>query len=52
MEQCDWPMYQRQVEHLAECVREGRQPRPGGAEGLLIQNRLCNFTSHKGSGVH
>ena len=35
MEQCDWPMYQRQVEHFAACIREGRTPVPGGAEGLV-----------------
>jgi len=33
-EQCDWPMYQRQVEYLARCIREGLTPVPGGAEGL------------------
>ena len=36
IEQCDWPMYARQVEHFADCIREGRQPKPGGAEGLLM----------------
>ncbi len=36
MEQCDWPMYQRQIEHFAACIRERREPKPGGAEGLVM----------------
>ncbi len=36
IEQCDWPMYQRQIEHFAECIRTGAQPKPGGAEGLIV----------------
>ncbi len=35
-EQCDWPMYQRQIEHFVACIREGREPCPGGAEGLAM----------------
>jgi predicted dehydrogenase len=36
VEQCDWPMYQRQIEHFAHCIRSGEQPKPGGAEGLVL----------------
>ena len=36
VEQCDWPMYQRQIEHFASCIRNGTQPKPGGAEGLVL----------------
>jgi predicted dehydrogenase len=36
MEQCDWPMYQKQIAHFAECIREGKEPNPGGEEGLLM----------------
>lgn len=36
MEQCDWPMYQHQIEHLADCIRTGRAPKPGGDDGLVL----------------
>jgi predicted dehydrogenase len=36
VEQCDWPMYQRQIEHFVSCIRKGDQPKPGGAEGLIL----------------
>ena len=35
-EQCDWPMYQKQIAHLADCIRTGRKPSPGGEDGLLM----------------
>jgi predicted dehydrogenase len=31
----DYPMFQKQVEHFADCVRTGRSPHPGGREGLI-----------------
>ncbi len=33
-EQCGPLMYQRQIEYLADCIRSGKEPRPGGVEGL------------------
>ena len=35
-EQCDWPMYRGQIEHFVTCIREGLEPKPGGADGLLM----------------
>ena len=34
-QQVDYPMFQKQVEHFADCVRTGRSPYPGGREGLI-----------------
>ncbi|MFQ5794259.1 MAG: Gfo/Idh/MocA family protein [Candidatus Bipolaricaulia bacterium] len=36
IEHCGWPMYERQIEYFASCVREGKAPFPGGAEGVLM----------------
>jgi predicted dehydrogenase len=34
-QQVDYPMYQKQLEHFVDCIRTGRQPMPGGREGLI-----------------
>ena len=36
MEQCDWPMYQHQIEHLAGCIRSGNAPKPSGEDGVIL----------------
>jgi predicted dehydrogenase len=41
VEQCDWPMYQLQIAHFADCIREGRQPKPGGADGVIMM-KVCD----------
>ena len=33
--QCPQEMYDHQMAHFVQCVREGRAPNPGGAEGLV-----------------
>ena len=34
-EQCPQIMYDRQMGHFIDCIREGKTPNPGGAEGLV-----------------
>ena len=34
-EHCPQIMYDRQMEHFIDCIREDRKPNPGGAEGLV-----------------
>jgi predicted dehydrogenase len=34
-EQCPQIMYDRQLEHFINCIREDKMPNPGGAEGLV-----------------
>ncbi|MCY3977264.1 MAG: Gfo/Idh/MocA family oxidoreductase [Chloroflexi bacterium] len=34
-EQCPQIMYDRQMEHFIDCIREDERPNPGGAEGLV-----------------
>jgi predicted dehydrogenase len=34
-QQVDYPMFQKQLEYFVDCVRSGRQPQPGGREGLI-----------------
>ena len=36
MEQCDWPMYQHQIEHWAECIRNGGTLKPSGEDGVVL----------------
>jgi predicted dehydrogenase len=33
-QQCDLPMYRRQMEHFLDCVLHDQEPIPGGCEGL------------------
>jgi predicted dehydrogenase len=33
-QQCDMPMYHRQMEYFLDCVETGQEPMPGGREGL------------------
>jgi predicted dehydrogenase len=35
-EHCDQSIYDRQMEHFITCVRERKQPSPGGEEGLTV----------------
>lgn len=35
-EQCDGPMYQKQIAHFAACIRTGALPSPSGEDGLLM----------------
>ncbi len=34
-EHCPQIMYDRQMRHFIDCIREGKTPNPGGAEGLV-----------------
>ncbi len=33
-QQCDMPMYQAQMDYFVDCVLNGREPTPGGEDGL------------------
>lgn len=34
-QQVDYPMFQKQVEHFADCILTGRRPEPGPGQGLI-----------------
>jgi predicted dehydrogenase len=39
-QQCDLPMYQAQMDHFLECILEGKDPSPGGEDGLWAMRVL------------
>ena len=53
-EQCPQIMYDRQMQHFIDCIREDRRPNPGGAEGL-VNMRIIDAaleSSRSGQVVH
>lgn len=39
-QQCDMPMYQAQMDYFIDCVLNGREPTPGGIDGLWAMRVL------------
>ena len=39
-QQCDLPMYQAQMDHFLDCVLYGKEPAPGGIDGLWTMRVL------------
>jgi predicted dehydrogenase len=39
-QQCDMPMYQAQMDYFVDCVLHGREPTPGGTDGLWAMRVL------------